>query len=77
MNEFKREPRYVVFKLSDIEKYLTAGEKDSLMCMGEEIAFGRKEDGQPPFNAVVVEQDLPGFEMVWAAIEARVRAEER
>ena len=72
-DEFKREPRYVVFKIKDIEKYLTQGEKDSLMCIGEEIAFSRADDGKPPFNAVVVEQDWPEFEMVWAAIEARMK----
>ena len=74
MSEFKREPRYVVFKLKDIEKYLTQGEKDSLMCIGDEIACGRADDGKPPFNSVVVEQDWPEFEMVWDAIEARMTA---
>ena len=74
MSEFKREPRYVVFKLKDIEKYLTQGEKDSLMCIGDEIACARADDGKPPFNAVVVEQDWPEFEMVWDAIEARMTA---
>ena len=71
-NEFKREPRYVVFKIKDIENYLTQGEKDSLMCIGEEIATARADDGKPPFNAVVVEQDWPEFEMVWASIESRM-----
>lgn len=74
MSEFKREPRYVVFKLKDIEKYLTEGEKDSLMCIGDEIAYGRANDGKQPFNAVVVEQDWPEFEPTWAAIEARMTA---
>ena len=32
------------------------------------------DDGKPPFNAVVVEQDWPEFEMVWDAIEARMTA---
>ena len=72
MSEFVREPRYIVFKLKDIDKYLTQGEKDSLMCIGDEIAFGRNHDGKPPFNAVVVEQDWPEFEPTWAAIEARM-----
>ena len=72
MSAFVREPRYIVFKLKDIDKYLTHGEKDSLMCIGEEIAFGRNYDGKPPFNAVVIEQDWPEFEPAWAAIEARM-----
>ncbi|MCP5233595.1 MAG: hypothetical protein H6948_16210 [Zoogloeaceae bacterium] len=73
-SDFKREPRYVVFKIKDIEKYLTQGEKDSLMCIGDEIACARADDGRPPFNAVVVEQDWPEFEMVWDTIEARMTA---
>lgn len=74
ISDFKREPRYVVFKIKDIDKYLTQGEKDSLMCIGDEIACARADDGRPPFNAVVVEQDWPEFEMVWDAIEARMTA---
>lgn len=70
--KFEREPRYVVFKIKDIEKYLTQDQKDSLMSVGEEIAFGRNYDGKPPFNAVVVEQDWPEFEPTWAMIEARM-----
>ena len=72
MSEFKREPRYVVFKIKDIAKYLTQWEKDSVMRIGEEIACARADDGKPPFNAVVVEQDWPEFETTWAAIEARM-----
>lgn len=72
MSEFKREPRYVVFKLTDIGRYLTQGEQESLMCIGDEIAQCRADDGRPPFNAVVVEQDWPEFEPVWEMIEARM-----
>lgn len=74
MSEFKREPRYVVFKIKDIEKYLTETGQESVMVMGRAIARGRDKDGKPPFNAVVVEQDWPEFEPTWAAIEARVTA---
>ena len=73
--EFKREPRYVVFKLSDIDKYLSSLQIDALQSAGDSIAVGRHLDGKPPFNAVVVEQDWPEFDMVWAAIEDRVSKE--
>ena len=62
----------MVFKIKDIAKYLTQWEKDSVMRIGEEIACARADDGKPPFNAVVVEQDWPEFETTWAAIEARM-----
>lgn len=75
MSEFKRELRYVVFKLKDMEKYLTEGERNGIMCIGEEIDSCRAYDGKPQLNAVVVEQDWPEFDMVWRAIEDRMNAE--
>lgn len=74
MSNFKREPRYVVFKIKDIERYITSEDKLLINEVGKAIAVGRNSDGKAPFNAVVVEQDWPEFEMVWAAIEARMCA---
>ena len=74
MNEFRREPRYVVFKIKDIHAYLSTAQIDAMQTAGETIAAGRAIGGKPPFNAVVVEQDWPEFEMVWEAIEARMTA---
>lgn len=78
--EFKRETRYVVFKLSDLNKYLGSQTfpppgsnlMRAIMGVGEIIARGRSLDGKPPFNAVVVEQDWPEFDMVWDSIEKRM-----
>lgn len=72
---FRREVRYVVFKISDIERYVTGEDKILISEVGRAIAIGRKSDGKPPFNAVVVEQDWPEFETTWAAIEARMSKE--
>lgn len=72
MSKFKREPRYVVFKIKDIERYITSEDKLLITEVGKAIAVGRNGDGKPPFNAVVVEQDWPEFELAWAAIEARM-----
>ena len=74
MSEFRREPRYVVLKLKDVCKYLDPIDKEVLMDIGNKVAKGRRNDGKPPFNAVVVEQDWPEFELAWAAIEARMTA---
>ena len=74
MSEFKREPRYVVFKIKDILAYLSQSQMDDIEMAGRFIAKGRKNDEKPPFNAVVVEQDWPEFEPTWAAIEARMTA---
>lgn len=72
--QFKREPRYVVFKIKDIHAYLSAAQIDALQTARETIAAGRAIEGKPPFNAVVVEQDWPEFEPTWEAIEARMTA---
>lgn len=72
--QFKREPRYVVFKIKDIHAYLSAAQIDALQTAGETIAAGRAIEGKQPFNAVVVEQDWPEFEPTWEAIEARMTA---
>lgn len=73
MSEFKREPRYVVFKISDLLKHCDA-DLGTLDRIGHQITAGRATEGKPPFNAVVVEQDWPEFEPTWAAIEARMTA---
>lgn len=75
-NEFKREPRYVVLKITDALAYLSACQLDRLQEIGEAIAAGRAADGKPIFNAVVVEQDWPEFEPTWSAIELRVYREQ-
>lgn len=71
-NKFKREVRYAVFKLKDILKNCSPEQLEKLDEIGYTITVSRRLDGKPPFNAVVVEQDWPEFEMVWAAIEARM-----
>lgn len=74
-SEFKREPRYIVLKLSDMKKYLYECQITNIYSAGQLIANGRARDGRPPFNAVVVEQDWPEFEPTWAAIEARMNSQ--
>lgn len=74
MSNFKREPRYIVFKLKDIKKYIGPDFEamETLYAFGNHITAGRIADGKLPFNAVVVEQDWPEFEPTWEAIEARM-----
>ncbi len=69
---FVREPRYVVIKLKDIAAYLDDTDCDAIQRIGEDIATARRHDGKPPFNAVVVEQDWPEFDLVWLMIEKRM-----
>lgn len=69
--QFKREERYVVFKIKDLEA-LTTSECEALYRMGTKILNYRKATKRPPFKCVCVEHDWPEYEMVWAAIEKRV-----
>ena len=70
--EFKREERYIVFKLSDVERYLTAADRSHLAMMKNEIDAGRDCANKPPFKGLIVESDWPEYEPTWRAIEARV-----
>jgi hypothetical protein len=70
--EFKREERYSVFKLSDVEEHFTPGERQQLARLAEVQRVGRSEAGKPPLECVVVEADWPEYEPTWKAIEARM-----
>lgn len=67
--EFKREERYVVFKVSDPGNSLKG---DEIRKLAEEYAEYRKQRGKEPLECVVVEKDWPEYEPTWQAIEARV-----
>ena len=71
-NEFTREDRYIVFKLSDVERYLTDADRAHLAMMKNEIDAGRDCANKPPFKGLIVESDWPEYEPTWKAIEARV-----
>lgn len=68
---FKHEERYVVLKLKDLDA-LTTSEAEALYCICTKVLNHRKAQHKPPLRTVVVEQDWPEYEMVWAAIEQRM-----
>lgn len=76
-NEFTREDRYIVFKLSDVERYLTDKDRANIAMMKMEIDAGRDCANKPPFKGLIVEADWPEYEPTWRAIEARVTGAER
>lgn len=71
-NEFIREERYIVFKISDVVEHLTTTEALHLARLYEIQRVGRKEAGKAELECVVVEKDWPEYEPTWRAIEARV-----
>lgn len=70
-NEFMREERYIVFKISGVVEHLTTTEALHLARLYEIQRVGRKEAGKAELECVVVEKDWPEYEPTWRAIEAR------
>jgi len=75
-----RETRYVVVKISDIEKYLENEQtvefyKNTLKNLTNHINIARKNDGKKELKCVVVEDDWPEYEKVWDMIETREEQE--
>lgn len=68
-NEFMREERYIVFKLTDLGNSLKG---DEIRQLAREYAEQRRLKGKKPLNCLVVESDWPEFEPTWGAIAARV-----
>jgi hypothetical protein len=75
--EFTREDRYIVFKLSDVERYLTDADRAHLAMMKNEIDAGRDCANKPPFKGLIVESDWPEYERTWRAIAARATGAEQ
>lgn len=69
MSEFKRENRYLVFKLSDIESSLDHQQKMALDSLASVVNNNRALRGKAPLDGVVVESDWPIYERVWALIK--------
>lgn len=69
MPEFKREVKYIVFKIDDVNKYLSPDMKMNLVIISETILNGRAEDGKKPNHYVVVNEDQAYAEKVWELIK--------
>ena len=66
MSAFKREERYVVLKIKDLEKLPLAEQnsfKEWLNLYGDIL---------PKRRYVVIESDWPEYEVVWGMLQARV-----
>lgn len=73
-NEFTREDRYIVFKLSDLGDSLKG---DEIRRLAREYAEHRQRLRKKPLECVVVEKDWPEYEPTWGAIAARVTGAEQ
>ena len=69
---FKREQRYIVFKLTDLQKHIEPSDLFNLQQIGRTVGAGREQDGKSPLECVVIESDWPEYDPTWRAIERRV-----
>lgn len=74
----KRERRYIVLKIKDIEAAdFSAEELNVFNSYCDRIADTRLNAGKSPLYCVVVESDWPEYEPVWKMIEDRVDKENK
>ncbi|QIO02130.1 hypothetical protein rutana_148 [Salmonella phage rutana] len=77
----EREERYVVIKLSDIEKalelgHITRSNFTTLEHILSKLWYSRAQRGKEDLKTVVVEHDWPEYEEVWKMLENRVDFEQ-
>ena len=72
MSEFEREDRYLVIKKDDYRHVLTNLQQQNFYEFLALIEAGRQRKGKKPHNYVVVSDDWPMYEDVWAMIQAYV-----
>lgn len=68
MSEFKRENRYWVLKLSDVE-HLHYKEQNKLIRLCNIVASSRFKRGKPKLECVVIESDWPIYESAWDMVQ--------
>ncbi len=67
--EFKRYDKYLVLKLEDCQSFLTERQKLHLDDIRITIAYARKQLHKEDNHYVVVNEDEPYAEKVWALIK--------
>jgi len=70
----KRETRYILLKLKDVDAALTPDQREMLEQLQDRVAIHRYLQGKRPLQAVIVEDDWPEYEPVWKMIEQRMDA---
>ena len=68
----KRETRYIVLKIKDIEEGVTREEREFLLDIRDRLNKRRVLAGKDIIRCVVVEHDWPEYEPTWNAIADRM-----
>lgn len=69
MSGFKREVKYWVTKLSDVNAALTPQEIEQLDRLLGKVETHRLNSGKTPLKCVVIENDSPVYELAYQALE--------
>lgn len=72
---FKIEPRYVLFKIEDIFKYLSKAQQEQLKKIAVKVAADRMLEGKSELAAVVVESDWSEYQQTCDMLEARSKGQ--
>jgi len=70
MSEFKREERYIIIKVSDIEEALFPGERDTLKELAAKVQHCNQDNFGKEY-VVVSNSNRELFDYVWKEIEAQ------
>lgn len=75
---FERQERYLVIKMKDMFEAVQAGflgmsTPTTLIRIMDSLEAYRLTRGRSPLLTAVVEEDWPEYEMVWQAIEQRMK----
>jgi len=66
--EFKKERKFVVLNIRDLNKYLDDNDLRSLSNICAKVTKGRHGDGKPENNYIVCNEDEPYAEKIWQEI---------
>lgn len=69
MDEFKREERYIVFKIKDVDAFFSDFHKKQIEELIAHISWHRKHEKMPELSGVFIERDWPMYEDTWKAIQ--------
>ena len=67
MTRKKIERRYLVLKLSDIDRYLSVSDRHTIHLIGGIIERKRREEKRPPVVGLYIDRSFPIYDQVEAA----------
>jgi len=71
-DDMKLENKYIVLKRSDVEEYLNEDEKITLSVLCERVGDGRRNNGKPSIDALVIESDWPEYGKAFDLLSERI-----